>query len=1508
MIEIGLYSLKEHVKKKIFVLLIASIFYLASTAGYSQVLNFCPGQVAASCGDEFYLYDDICKKKCFDVDVGSLDSSSREEERVKVFCEGDPACSGYNSLRDFDPYNYVVGFFKKESIARPDISEGDNVNPSSQGTGDKKTKKNTSCHPVNFQTGEKVEFATDYLEENSDFPLVVTRTLVGKTYRTGPAEVSGILGVGWRTNFDNRLRVTTESSSVPKGMCRVTTDGIVYNSANCNIATAFTTKRIALMLENTVTVFEPVDGSPGEFENIGFQSYYKDASLMYDSALSQWVIAFQNGLVYRYNKNGLLKSVTNINGIRHSYAYSGNKLSSITHSSGKQLFFHWNAEHVELIITPEDEIISYFGESYWDAFVGRNRFLLERVEFSNTDADKIRYEYNDPYSILLTDVYLDDIKYKEITYHSDGRVKSSGLVDNVEVSHFEYDDYNNTTTVTNAKGAKTKYKYTGTSNEVLTKIDRLAESSDACPSASIHYDYGSTYNLRRMDFKRDWKGNKTLYTYYPDTDLVETEYFDGLTTKYEWDINKRPIMVTRWKGALPQVNCHLSSCSTYVTEDDPFIHRQEWVYNAENNRLSMTKIIDSKGNISETNYSYEFYSSNIVKQEIVDGPRENVNDLTFINYDSRGRVVSTINAADHKWEYFYYSNKSKPYKTIDPNNVVTEFLYDGRGRVKEKKIHGDSVLLHKYNYNRFGKRSFVSVPGFTREYKYDSAGRYTGWSDGEVQNTDYINRRKVVVYDNLSNVIETRMEYVKVELDGSTPIYIDIPDLALKWKYDRLGNLEASLTDYGHNSNTFTYDAALNLKTSHDSVSFTEYLYDAKNRITKQLTDNVEAMGFVYGDNNELSKFTDPRNNVTTYSVHDISKKEVNSPDAGYIQKKFDAAGNLVSLQKTGKNIISYSYDELNRLKYALEGGTPYPKIFFYYDDHPACPDGKNLIGKICYVTDGVGTTHYSYTKTGNIEWQKTSIMGNKYSLNYQYDSLDRLSTIMYGGQSMGVRYTYGKDSVPTGVEALVNNSWVPVVSLKVGPRSKEYTYGNGVASQYIFDGDGGLLAINSDVYNKQYTLDTSNRVTGEYKKLLNDEGSAFHAYYYDNRGRLEESYISGTSSMKARNNEYWSYDDNGNLTSYKNNGRTTIIEYDDNSNKLLSYDGRDTRFDEAGNITQYKQTYGFTYDNFGRAVKFSVPAPTSYDLYYNFQNHRVMKKYSAYGNVTRHDLFLFDASGRLMYDERHEGASKSGSPTKRKQYIYFDGQIVGYVYNGSLYYVHNDNLGRPELLTNANKSIVWQVQNTPFGRHKHLKSNSTLDFNIGFPGQYYDTTIGMWYNWNRWYDQSTGRYLQSDPTGIQAGANTYLYVNGDPLNNVDPEGLRSVMRANQYIRNSWNRFLNTFRGQGMSPAELAPVYNTLNRTSPIQLSLTPTNAARNPRLHEMLGNLDVYNGVKKETVVNVPAACLGGSCQVDVEVCYCPASAGYSQCSVTPELKTSMADDPNCFCSVEKKPFSGIN
>ena len=113
------------------------------------------------------------------------------------------------------------------------------------------------------------------------------------------------------------------------------------------------------------------------------------------------------------------------------------------------------------------------------------------------------------------------------------------------------------------------------------------------------------------------------------------------------------------------------------------------------------------------------------------------------------------------------------------------------------------------------------------------------------------------------------------------------------------------------------------------------------------------------------------------------------------------------------------------------------------------------------------------------------------------------------------------------------------------------------------------------------------------------------------------------------------------------------------------------------------------------------------------------------------------------------------------------------------VYFIHTDHLNTPRVVVDRNGKTRWRWLAEPFGTTAPETNPSGLgDFtqNLRMPGQYADAESGLWYNYSRSYDSTTGRYSQSDSVGLAGGsASTYTYVDGNPLVFVDPLGLWSI-------------------------------------------------------------------------------------------------------------------------------------
>ena len=114
------------------------------------------------------------------------------------------------------------------------------------------------------------------------------------------------------------------------------------------------------------------------------------------------------------------------------------------------------------------------------------------------------------------------------------------------------------------------------------------------------------------------------------------------------------------------------------------------------------------------------------------------------------------------------------------------------------------------------------------------------------------------------------------------------------------------------------------------------------------------------------------------------------------------------------------------------------------------------------------------------------------------------------------------------------------------------------------------------------------------------------------------------------------------------------------------------------------------------------------------------------------------------------------------------------------VYYIHADHLDAPRIVVDRSDNLRWRWMAEPFGTTAPENNPSGLGvftFNLRFPGQYFDQESGLQDNWHRSYDSTLGRYTAPDPLGLAGGdVSLYSYVNGQPTEYTDPEGLNPAL------------------------------------------------------------------------------------------------------------------------------------
>ena len=1282
-----------------------------------------------------------------------------------------------------DPFDPGTGDPTPECTAESSNQTSTNASERSASTG----------NPIHLISGNKYKRQEDLPALPGELGLEFTRH-----YNSG-IEINRGLGVGWSHTYDLQLQTQSVAPKDSTSIRLIQSDGriITFHRPESAVASnaPLTTRFIA------------------------------DGKLVTTDIGYEW--HWHNGRVFAFDDRGLLEQITQGSHLLMVQRDHAGRILSVTDAQNRRLSFRYEQDYLGRVTDPAGNHIDY---KYT-----RNGELREVVRPDGT-VRKYLHDSPHSNALLTGIVDERGITIETYRYDADKRAVYSAKADGVEAVEIEYGQYGDVadderhTIVTNSLGNKTTHvikriPYGNDSDNISGTKELVTEvrgpGCTACSSSDVTYDYNNRLQVTKVTQKN---GDATYYEYddqgrttkvYQQWNGAEKRLTQAFT--YEGD-SHRPSQIDR--PSIASVNNTANPnqfASTQFTYNDsgnvtqisamgfaPSTPLNDSNYNPDNSPVFDPNAADAFTPSAfieiEQSWSLEYdRRDNLIA---VDGPREDVEDIQRFTYDNDGRLTSITSAEGLVQNILSYDVYGRPNLVQSGTQSPISIEYTRRG-LPSKVTRG--LLEVNYEYDQAGNLTAIIDPnGLRSEIEYDGANRATVVrQDGGPQvEIDYDTENQILQRD-LLNTSGTVLDTVKYLYDAERRLTQKIEGVAVgkgveqqlktEYSYDAEGNLE----EIRHQDMVVTRLEGSNVEGWLSLIQ--------PGNVTTQV--HLDDLGRPTG-------ITDANGN-TTYSHRDDFGRVVrlDSADTGTSFYDHDAAGNVTVLQTASGNTSYQSYDADRRL--IQERRSDDTVDYRYHKEH----------GRLISVTNKAATETFAYDQDARLTSHTRTYDNNSFTTAYEYNDREQLERkTLPDGQVLRYHY-YDTGSEAGKLRAITKDTLFGfrqvelLTELDTNPwdGSTQIGYGNGLKAIRYYNDQGQIERIETDIgLSLAYTYDAYGNITGI------DTQKSMDSYAYDGAGRLvqatqgagnqrtvyqyqydevgnrtqslqtaanDDQYDQANKNQDNQNNQSQTSADGENqrqnapnqssaqTSASANNGASSgeiaersqlDIAEEGQGNRLTAIDGNTIDYNHEGSALDQWTDKGhleYEYNSRQRPIKLYVDGKLKAEYAYNGFGERIKKTVYNQGTNNNGSEITY-----YLYEGQAIVAEANGQGKVTDQYVYHNNQPLVKLEQSKAYYLLTDHLGTPKQAVDQKQNTVWEAEYSPFG--KATIQTSKIELNLRFPGQYEDQESGTHYNYYRDYNPETGRYITSDPIGLNGGINTFAYVGGNPVNFIDPLGL----------------------------------------------------------------------------------------------------------------------------------------
>ena len=435
-----------------------------------------------------------------------------------------------------------------------------------------------------------------------------------------------------------------------------------------------------------------------------------------------------------------------------------------------------------------------------------------------------------------------------------------------------------------------------------------------------------------------------------------------------------------------------------------------------------------------------------------------------------------------------------------------------------------------------------------------------------------------------------------------------------------------------------------------------------------------------------------------------------------------------------------------------------------------------DVLGRVTEIRDNTSAHAWRYDEAGRIIQVDTTTATGNHRLEYQYDTLDRVTQRTLSG---------------TGIA-------------QPEPTTYSWDLDNRLTGQVSRFGPEG----NVTEHRTAYTYDAASRLHSRSSQIVvgtTSEPSLTQRYHYDQVERLSRiEYVqnAGLPSEQLIERIDYNFDARGQIvqkTTLNNNGtgaaETPMEATYDAANRMQTITLK------PGEDVATHKTYQLGYDANGNLISKVNAANISERTTYSWDSqNRLTGLSQTEASQSISASYQYDLYGRRISSTVQQGSN----PPQTVQYVYDGATLLGELRGGQL--THrlvgglnlDENIARlamtpagivdlarsRQMLTDAIHSTLAQTNAqgsgiansygySPYGQSSTIGPDATNNPSQ-YTGRENDADTGLMFYRARYYDPVLKRFISEDPIGLAGGMNVYAYVNGNPVSLNDPTGLVS--------------------------------------------------------------------------------------------------------------------------------------